>query len=48
MIWTRAGVWDRLHCAVLDALAERGLLDVSRVVLDSAHVRAKRGWSDRS
>ncbi len=43
VIWTRAGVWDRLHRAVLDVLAEHGVLDVSRVVLDSAHVRAKKG-----
>jgi hypothetical protein len=37
------GVWDRLHRAVLDALMEHGVLDVSRVMLDSAHVRAKKG-----
>lgn len=36
-------VWDRRHRAVLDALTERGVLDVSRVVLDSAHVQAKKG-----
>ncbi|GAA3019237.1 hypothetical protein GCM10017559_49260 [Streptosporangium longisporum] len=43
LIWSRAGVWERLHQAVLDRLADDGLLDVSRVVLDSAHVRAKKG-----
>ncbi|MFF4414233.1 IS5 family transposase [Streptosporangium sp. NPDC001559] len=43
LIWSRAGVWDRLHQAVLNRLADDGLLDVSRVVLDSAHVRAKKG-----
>lgn len=43
VIWTRAGLWDRLHRTVLDALEEHGLLDVSRVVLDSPHVRAKKG-----
>ena len=48
MLWTRAGVWDRLHLEVLDALIERHLLDISRVVLDSAHVRVKRGRSHRS
>ena len=42
-LWTHAGFWDRLHLAVLDALMEHDLLDVSRVVLDSAHVRAKKG-----
>ncbi|WP_405378942.1 MULTISPECIES: IS5 family transposase [Streptomyces] len=43
LIWSRAGVWGRLHRAVLDELAASGLLDLSRVVLDSAHVRAKKG-----
>ncbi|MFI9435767.1 MULTISPECIES: IS5 family transposase [Streptosporangium] len=43
LIWSCAGVWERLHQAVLDQLAGDGLLDVSRVVLDSAHVRAKKG-----
>ena len=43
VIWSRAGVWGQLHQAVLDKLAARDLLDLSRVVLDSAHVRAKKG-----
>ncbi|WP_427155671.1 IS5 family transposase [Streptomyces sp. TRM70308] len=43
LIWSRAGVWGRLHQAVLDKLADHGLLDLSRIVLDSAHVRAKKG-----
>lgn len=43
LIWSRAGVWGRLHRAVLDKLAEKDLLDLSRVVLDTAHVRAKKG-----
>jgi transposase len=43
LIWSRAGVWGRLHRAVLDKLAAKDLLDLSRVVLDTAHVRAKRG-----
>ncbi|WP_190144653.1 IS5 family transposase [Streptomyces glebosus] len=33
----------RLHEAVLHRLDDAGLIDVSRVVLDSAHVRAKKG-----
>ena len=41
--WTKAGVWCRLHRAVLDELAERGLIDWSRVIVDAACVRAKRG-----
>ncbi|WP_434096243.1 transposase [Streptosporangium roseum] len=44
-----AGVGERLHQAVLDRPVGDGLLDVSRVVLDSAHVRAKkRGRTHRS
>ncbi|GAA3850627.1 hypothetical protein GCM10022227_04730 [Streptomyces sedi] len=43
LIWSRAGVWGRLHRAVLDELAAHDLIDLSRVVLDSAHVRAKKG-----
>ncbi|GAA3485622.1 hypothetical protein GCM10018966_101550 [Streptomyces yanii] len=40
LIWSRAGVWGRLHEAVLHRLDNAGLLDVS---LDTAHVRAKKG-----
>lgn len=43
LIWSQAGVWGRLHEAVLHRLDDAGLIDVSRVVLDSAHVRAKGG-----
>lgn len=43
LIRSRAGVWGRLHRAVLDKLAGKDLLDLSRVVLDTAHVRAKKG-----
>nr|WP_260408640.1 IS5 family transposase [Planomonospora venezuelensis] len=42
-IWSRAGVRSKLHQVVLDRLAVADLLDLSRVVLDSAHVRAKKG-----
>jgi transposase len=42
VIWSRAGVWGRLHRAVLDELAAHDLIDLSRVVLDSAHMRAKK------
>jgi hypothetical protein len=42
MIWSRAGVWGRLHEAVVHRLDDADLVDVSRVVLDSAHVRAKK------
>jgi len=43
--WQAAGVWDRLHRAVLDELGRRQVLDWSRASLDSVSVRAKRGVS---
>jgi len=42
-VWTRAGVWRRLHQVVLDELGAEGLIDWSRAVVDGASVRAKRG-----
>lgn len=42
-IWAKAGVWARLHRAVLDRMVESGLIDLSRVLLDTAHARAKKG-----
>nr|WP_279616924.1 IS5 family transposase [Streptomyces caeruleatus] len=47
LIWSRAGVWGRLHEAVLHQLDDAGLIDVTRVVLDTAHVRAERGRTHR-
>ena len=42
--WTAAGLWERLHQAVLDQLGARAGLDWSRAVVDSIAVRAeKRG-----
>ena len=41
--WTAAGLWPRLHRAVLDRLGARGELDWSSAILDAASVRAKRG-----
>ncbi|MGQ4731516.1 IS5 family transposase [Streptomyces sp. Ju416(a)] len=43
LIWPRAGVWGRLHDEILHRLDDAGMLDLSRAVLDSAHVRAKKG-----
>jgi transposase len=40
--WTEAGVWPRLHRAVLDELGSQGLIDWSRAIADSACGR-KRG-----
>jgi len=41
--WTEAGLWRRLHRAVLDELGARGELDWSSAIVDAASVRAKRG-----
>ncbi|GGU63746.1 hypothetical protein GCM10010274_60660 [Streptomyces lavendofoliae] len=43
VIWSRAGVWGRPHEDIVHRLDDAGLIDVSRVVLDSAHVRAEKG-----
>jgi len=42
LIWSRAGVWGRLHEAVLHRLDDAGLLNISRAILDTAHIRAKK------
>jgi transposase len=41
--WERAGVWRRLHRALLDQLGEADRIDWSRASVDSASVPAKRG-----
>ena len=41
--WTRAGVWPRLHRAVLDELGSQGLTGWSRAVADAACVQAEKG-----
>jgi transposase len=41
--WTRAGLWRRLHRAVLDEPGGQGMIDWSRAVCDGASVRAKKG-----
>ncbi len=46
--WQRAGVWRRLHRALLDLLGSSGKVDWSRACLDSASVPAKRGRSART
>ena len=40
--WQAAGVWDRLRQVVLDELGQAGMIDWSRVCLDSVSVRAKK------
>ena len=41
--WQAAGVWDRLHQAVLDRLGAADRIDWSRASVDSASIPAKRG-----
>jgi len=38
--WTKVGVWEQAHRAVLNRLGRRGEIDWSRAVIDSASVRA--------
>ena len=41
--WHEAGVWQRLHEALLAELHAAGALDWSRAVIDGSHVRALKG-----
>lgn len=41
--WQQAGVWRRLHQALLDRLGDADRIDWSRASLDTASVPAKRG-----
>jgi transposase len=41
--WEQAGVWHRIHQAILERLAGAGQIDWSRASLDSASVPAKKG-----
>jgi transposase len=41
--WQQAGVWERMHRAVLDRLGRVGQIDWSRAVIDASSVRAKKG-----
>jgi transposase len=41
--WTEAGVWPRLHAALLAELRRAGLLDLNDCSVDGSHVRALKG-----
>lgn len=41
--WTAAGVWTEAHHQLLDLLGDEGVLNLERVVVDSASVRAQKG-----
>ena len=45
--WTRSGVWQRSHQAVLNRLGHDGGIDWSLAVIDSASVRALFGGRTR-
>jgi transposase len=45
--WQRAGVWDALHRAMLARLRAAGIIDLSRVIIDSSSVRAMHGGKKR-
>lgn len=45
--WQRAGVWRRLHEALLEKLNAAGKIDWSRAVVDSTSVRAMHGGKKR-
>lgn len=41
--WTAAGVWTRVHRLIVQELGERGALDLSVAIVDSASLRAQKG-----
>jgi transposase len=41
--WTEAGVWPRLHAALLTELRRAELLDLDDCAVDGSHVRALKG-----
>jgi transposase len=43
LAWQQAGVWRRIHHALLTELRRRGRLDLERAIVDSASLRAPRG-----
>lgn len=45
--WQKAGVWRRLHETMLDKLRVTGGIDFSRVIVDSASIRAMHGGKKR-
>ena len=41
--WQQAGVWEKVHKALLDRLRGNEQIDLSAAVVDSSHVRAVGG-----
>jgi transposase len=46
--WQRAGVWGAMHRVMLDRLRAAGVIDLSRVIVDSGSVRATHGGKKRA
>jgi transposase len=46
--WQAAGVWERLHAALLERLNAAGAIDWSTAVADASHIRALQGGLDRA
>jgi transposase len=46
--WQTAGVWQRVHGALLDRLNAAGAIDWSASVVDGSHIRALQGGLDRA
>jgi transposase len=46
--WQAAGVWDRLHRALLDRLGARNAVDFRRAALDSAAIAARKRGPGRA
>ena len=46
--WQTAGVWQRVHAALLDRLNAAGAIDWSASVVDGSHIRALQGGLDRA
>lgn len=41
--WTALGVWSAAHEQLLELLGQEGVLNLERVIVDSASVRAQKG-----
>lgn len=42
-LWTRLGVWPRIHRVILDELQAAGLLDLNELALDATFAEARKG-----
>ena len=42
-LWTKLGIWPRVHAIILDELQEAGLLDTSEFFADATFAEARKG-----